>query len=56
MQSAQCETCKHYEGALFCPAFRGKIPQEILEGTFVHDKPHKDQVDGQILYEKLNLK
>lgn len=54
MIGQQCVNCIHYEFLQECPAFNEKIPQEIFEGSFIHDKPHKEQIDNSILYEPIN--
>ena len=41
---SQCPKCKHFisAGRLECKAF-GKIPLEILNNEFIHNKKHPDQ-------------
>ena len=50
MQSDQCISCKHYQGALTCTAFPEGIPFEILSGE--HDHAEAYPGDGGIRYEK----
>lgn len=54
MTSDQCITCKHYTGVQTCPAFKDKIPQEITNGNFTHNKAHPKQTDKKILYIPIN--
>lgn len=50
MVGMQCINCEHYQGLQECPAFKGQIPQNIYEGSFIHDKLHKDQINNLYLY------
>jgi len=51
MISEQCMICKHFWGK-HCDAFpETSIPEEILNGSFNHEKPHKG--DNGIQFEPL---
>lgn len=60
MQSNQCITCKHYEGAnsrtskITCAAFPGGIPYEIISGQHDHKEAFKG--DNGIRFEKVRIK
>lgn len=48
MTSSQCLTCRFYIFNSTCEAFPEKIPQEIFDGTVIHDKPYAG--DNGIIY------
>jgi hypothetical protein len=37
---SQCNTCRHYLGFGECEGFGGRIPREIANNHFKHDKPY----------------
>lgn len=41
-QFSDCRYCKHYNGNGTCKAFPKVIPIDIMNGTFDHNKKHKD--------------
>jgi len=46
-----CIECVNYNGAEECRAFPEGIPSDILNGSFVHDKPHEG--DNGIQFEPI---
>lgn len=48
-----CYKCKHFdENTSTCKAFKGDIPDEILEGDNDHSKPLPDQ-ENEIVFEPI---
>ena len=49
MTSIQCLNCQQYIFNIRCKAFPKKIPQDIFNGTVIHDKKDKRQ-KNDIIY------
>lgn len=47
-----CSMCKHYLSDLKCKAFPDGIPDKIIDGSIVHDKPLPDQ-ENDIVFEPI---
>ncbi len=48
--STQCSFCKHFnQNEWTCKGFKNKIPDEIVENKFIHDKPYPG--DNGFMYE-----
>lgn len=47
-----CSRCKNYEGGKTCKAFKGGIPQVILDGKDDHKKPYPG--DNGIMFEPID--
>jgi hypothetical protein len=51
-----CIICEHYVpgdslGDMYCGAFPGGIPEDVLRGGFDHRQVHPEQVDEDVLFE-----
>ena len=54
MMSGQCAKCRHYRLLLECEAFPRGIPEPILTGRVVHDKPYEG--DNGVRFEEVDNK